>query len=315
MEQGEVRRLLKDIFSITQDADFIVHQPAIREDVYSYEYEDGPGPDAKNLAFDLTHGSSTPWNARILDILIEQLQRRNAEEQWPMRRLDGYYKAILEDRYKRLRTTWRAAQPKVTAKGILETAAEVEERLITKRDESLKSVRQTTRRRNVCPRHNVEAFGCILMRPQKYIRRAKILEHIINLKKDDEDEDLPAWMWLQKVIKTLGDGGMSSEESDVENNIHCVLRVKNMAWRRKIERELDVIDHQRVLDDDVFAPQGSKPMKRIRAPGNSMSERSPITGLPKALYDGEWVDGLTGGQMERLNVSNDTFRWMKVAVA
>jgi hypothetical protein len=315
MEQGEVRRLLKDIFSITQDADFIVHQPAIREDVYSYEYEDGPGPDAKNLAFDLTHGSSTPWNTRILDILVEQLQRRNAEEQWPMRRSNGYYKAILEDRYKRLRTTWRAAQPKVTAKGILETAAEVEERLITKRDESLKSVRQTTRRRNVCPRHNVEAFGCILMLPQKYIRRAKILEHIINLKKDDEDEDLPAWMWLQKVIKTLGDGGMSSEESDVENDIHCVLRVKNMAWRRKIERELDVIDHQRVLDDDVFAPQGSKPMKRIRAPGNSMSERSPITGLPKALYDGEWVDGLTGGQMERLNVSNDAFRWMKVAVA
>ncbi|KAG1773674.1 hypothetical protein EV702DRAFT_929487, partial [Suillus placidus] len=196
----------------------------IREDVYSYEYEDGPGPDAKNLAFDLTHGSSTPWNTRILDILVEQLQRRNAEEQWPMRRSNGYYKAILEDRYKRLRTTWRAAQPKVMAKGILETAAEVEERLITKRDKSLKSVRQTTRRRN----------------------------HIINLKKDDEDEDLPAWMWLQKVIKTLGDGGMSSEESDVENDIHCVLRVKNMAWRRKIERELDVIDHQRVLDDDVF---------------------------------------------------------------
>ncbi|KIK31968.1 hypothetical protein CY34DRAFT_19401 [Suillus luteus UH-Slu-Lm8-n1] len=247
--------------------------------------------------FDLTHGSSTPWNARILDILVEQLQRRNVEEQWPMQRLDGYYKVILEDRYKQLWTTWRAAQPKVTAKGRLETAAKVEERLITKRDENLKSVRQTTRRQN------------------KYTCRAKILEHIINLKKDNEDKDLPAWMWLQKVITTLGDGGMSSEESDMENDIHCVLRVKNMAWCRKIERELDVIDHQRVLDDDVFTPQGSKPMKRIHAPGNSMSERSPVTGLPKALYVSEWVDGLTGGQVERLNVSNDTFRWMKVAVA
>ncbi|KAG2053517.1 hypothetical protein BDR06DRAFT_1008657 [Suillus hirtellus] len=168
------------------------------------------------------------------------------------------------------------------AKGILETAAEVEERLITKRDEHLKLVHQTTRRRN------------------KYIHRAKILEHIINLKKDNEDEDLPAWMWLQ---------------NDVENDIHCVLRVKNMAWHRKIKQELDVIDHQRVLDDDVFMPQGSKPMKRIRTPSNLMSERSPIIGLPKALYDGEWVDGLTGGQVERLNGSNDTFRWMKVAVA
>ncbi|KAG1875741.1 hypothetical protein F4604DRAFT_1540496, partial [Suillus subluteus] len=195
----------------------------IREDVYSYEYEDGPGPDTKNLAFDLTHGSNTPWNARILDMLVKELQRRNVEEQWPFQRSDGYYKAILEDHYKRLWTAWRAAQPKVTAKGILETAAEVEERLITKRGENLKSVRQTTRRRN----------------------------HIIKLK-DDEDDDLPAWMWLQKLIKTLGDGGMSSEESDVENDVQCVLRVKNMAWRHGIERELNVIDHQRVLDDDVF---------------------------------------------------------------
>ncbi|KAG2123448.1 hypothetical protein DEU56DRAFT_699184, partial [Suillus clintonianus] len=158
-----VRRLLKDIFSISQDADFIVHQPAIHEDVYSYEYKDGPGPDTQNLAFDLTHGSNTPWNARILNMLVEELQRRNVEEQWPFQRSDGYYKAILEDRYKRLWTAWRAAQP-----------------------------------------------------------------------------------------KTLGDGGMSSEESDVENDVQCVLRVKNMAWRRRIERELNVIDHQRVLDDDVF---------------------------------------------------------------
>jgi hypothetical protein len=158
MEQGEVRRLLKDTFSICQDADFIVHQPAAREDVYSYEYEDGPGPDAQNLAFDLKHGSSTPWNAKILDILLEKLQTRSMEEKWPFPRSDGYYKAILEDRYKRLRTGWRAAQPKITAKGVLETGAEVEERLIAKRDGNLKSIRQTTRRRSVCPRHNIKAL-------------------------------------------------------------------------------------------------------------------------------------------------------------
>ncbi|KAG2739433.1 hypothetical protein P692DRAFT_20755900 [Suillus brevipes Sb2] len=278
---GEVRRLLKDTFSICQDADFIVHQPAIREDVYSYEYEDGPGPDTQNLAFDLKHGSSTPWNAKILDILLEKLQMRSMEEKWPFPRSDGYYKAILEDRYKRLRTGWRAAQPKITAKGVLETGAEVEERLIAKRDRNLKSIRQTTRRRS------------------KYTRRATILQKVIELKKEDEDDDLPAWQWLQKLIKTLGDDGMSSEESDIENDVECVLRVKNMTWRRGIERELSVIDNQRVLDDDIFAPQGSKPMKRIRAPGNSTTLRSPVTGLPKALYDAKWIDGLTKGQVER----------------
>ncbi|KAG1833607.1 hypothetical protein DFJ58DRAFT_670850 [Suillus subalutaceus] len=212
MEQGEVRRLLKDTFSISQDADFIVHQPAIHEDVYSYKYEDGPGPNTQDLIFDLTHGSNTPWNAKILDMLVKELQKRNVEEQ-----SDGYYKAILEDRYKWLRMAWRAAQPKVTAKGILETVAEVEERLVTKRDENLKSVCQTTRRQN------------------KYICRAKILQHVIKLKKDDEDDDLPAWMWLETLIKTLGDGGMSSEESDVGNDLQCVLWVKKMAWHHGIE--------------------------------------------------------------------------------
>ncbi|KAG1901225.1 uncharacterized protein F5891DRAFT_913582, partial [Suillus fuscotomentosus] len=186
--------------------------------------EDGPGPNTQNLAFDLKHGSSTPWNAKVLDILLEALKRRSVEEQWPFQRLDGYYKMILEDRYKRLRTVWRAAQPKVTAKGILETGAEVEERLIVKRDKNLKSVHQATCRRN----------------------------QIIELKKDGEDEDLPAWQWLQNIIKTLGDGGMSSEESDIENDIECVLQVKNMTWRRRIEQELNIIDNQRVLDDDIF---------------------------------------------------------------
>ncbi|KAG1879187.1 hypothetical protein F4604DRAFT_1579349, partial [Suillus subluteus] len=159
---GEIRCLLKDTFSISQDADFIVHQPADCEDVYSYKYEDGPGPNTQNLAFDLKHGSNTPWNAKILDILLEELKKRTIEEEWPFWRLDGYYKVILEDCYKRLWIVWRAAQPKVTAKGSLETAAEVEERLIAKRDENLKSVCQTTRRRNVCPQHDLKALQVLM---------------------------------------------------------------------------------------------------------------------------------------------------------
>ncbi|KAG2034926.1 hypothetical protein BDR03DRAFT_984002 [Suillus americanus] len=277
---GEIRHLLKDTFSISQDTDFIVHQPADCEDVYSYEYEDRPGPNTQNLAFDLKNGFNTLWNVKILDILLEELKKRSVEEEWPFWRLDAYYKAILKDRYKRMRMVWRAAQPKVTEKGCLETVEEVEERLIAKRGENLKS---------------------------KYLRRAKVLEQVIELKKDGEDDYLPAWKWLQKLVKMLGDRGMSSEESDIENNVECVLWVKNMAWCRGIERELNIIDNQRVLGDEIFVPQGSKPMKRICALGNSMTVWNPVTGLPKALYNGRWFYGLTGGQVERLNVSDETF--------
>ncbi|KAG1892291.1 hypothetical protein F4604DRAFT_1532281, partial [Suillus subluteus] len=140
---------------------------------------------------------------------------------------DSYYKEILEDRYKRLWTVWREGQAKVTAKGVIETGEEVEERLIAKRDKTLKSVRQAT-------------------------RQTKVLHHIIELKKDEVDEDLPTWQWLQQLIEMLGDDGMSSEESDVENNVETVLQVKNMPWCCGVEKELNIIDHQRVLENEIF---------------------------------------------------------------
>lgn len=148
-----MRRLFKDGFNISQDADFIAHEAASREDVYSYEYEDGPGPDPKNLAFDTKNGFKTPWNRKIIDLLLGELRRRGDEERWPVSRSEAYFREILQDRYRRLRTVWTGAQPKVTEKGVLETPVEVEVRLIAKKDEILKVTRQTTRRRNVCSQY------------------------------------------------------------------------------------------------------------------------------------------------------------------
>ncbi|KAG1754120.1 hypothetical protein EDD22DRAFT_756298, partial [Suillus occidentalis] len=189
--------------------------------------EGGPGPDLKNLTFDLRNGSKTPWNSKIIDLLLEEIQKRCTEEQWPFQRSEAYFREILHDCYKRLRTIWTAAQPKVTAKGILETPAEVEKRLVTKKDETLKATRQTTRRRNVGPQ-SPDNVGT------------------------EETSQKYSWRWLQRLIKTLGEGGMSSEESNVENDIETVLRVKNMTWRQAIEWEMDIVDHQRLVDDDIF---------------------------------------------------------------
>ncbi|KAG2126381.1 uncharacterized protein EDB93DRAFT_1053219, partial [Suillus bovinus] len=178
----------------------------------------GPGPNHHKLTFDLTNGSKTPWNARILNMLLKDLKERGKKDDWLIRRSDGYIKEILKDCYKWLQTVWREGWAKVTAKGIIETGEEVEERLITKRDKTLKSVRQAT-------------------------RQTKVLHHIIELKKDE---------WLQQLIEMLGDDRMSSEESDVENDVEMVLRVKNMPWCCGVEKELNIIDHQRVLENEIF---------------------------------------------------------------
>ncbi|KAG2360889.1 hypothetical protein BDR07DRAFT_1486450 [Suillus spraguei] len=145
-------------------------EPASHQDVYAYEYEDGPGPDPRNPTFDLQNGYKSPWNSRIIDSLLEELQKRGGDESWPFRRSEMYFRDILQHRFKRLRTIWTAAQPKVTAKGALETPAEVEERLIAKKDETLKSTRQTTRRKN------------------KYLRRATVLDHLVKQISDETEK-------------------------------------------------------------------------------------------------------------------------------
>ena len=108
---------------------------------------------------------------------------------------------------------------------------------------------------------------------------------------------------------------MSLEESSVENGITNVLRVKNLEWRRNIEKELEIIDLQRVLDKDIFHPQGSIPIPRKCAFDNPKSTRDPVRGLPTALYDDVWISQLTSRQKESLGISNERFPWMKVIVA
>ncbi|KAH0828844.1 hypothetical protein J3R83DRAFT_3314 [Lanmaoa asiatica] len=249
------------------------------------------------IAFDLSRNYASPWNTFLLELLLRELQSCCQEENWAVKKSDNYIREILRERYKRLRTIWRNAQPKVTDKGHLEAPGETETHLINERMQASKESRQATRRRN------------------KYQRRKIVLNRIVGLKSDTHDDDLPSWQWLQDLIKTLGEHGMSSEESAVENGLDNVLRVKTMDWRRNIDHELDIVDLQCVIDSDIFCPQGSRPMHRICATENPTTERDAVRGLPLALYDGAWIADLTQRQMESMDISTTPFPWMKVAIA
>ena len=142
-----------------------------------------------------------------------------------------------------------------------------------------------------------------------------ILNNIITIKSEDLDDNLPSWKWLQHLIKTLGEDGMSSEESSVENGVTNILQVKNMDWRRNIKKELEIIDLQRVIDKDIFSPQGSRPLPRKHALDNPVMSRDPGMGLPKALYNGLWMSELNEQHKELLKILGEKFPWMKVVVA
>ncbi|KAI5994379.1 hypothetical protein EDD15DRAFT_2129778, partial [Pisolithus albus] len=174
--------LFREKLGITQDIDFITHKPANAVDVRAYEHEDGPGPDTDNIAFDLARNHKSLWNTFILGFLLRELQLCCVHETWPICKDDNYIEEILQERYKRLRTLWRNAQPKLTATGSIETPAEQEARLVKESQRLGKESRQTTHRRN------------------KYRRRKAVLDGIVAMKSEVPDDDLRSWKWLQRLI-------------------------------------------------------------------------------------------------------------------
>ncbi|KAI6101693.1 hypothetical protein EDD16DRAFT_1716391 [Pisolithus croceorrhizus] len=179
------------------------------------------------------------------------------------------------------------------AKGLIETPAEQEAQLV---EESLilgKEGRQAMHHRNIGIWKTA-------------------LNHIIAMKSEATNNDLCSWKWLQHLINTLGDHGMSLEESSVENGIENVLQVKKMEWQKNIDQELEIIDLQQVPNKDIFCSQGGKPLPRKHAPDNPASSWTPVMALPMALYDDKWISQLTECQRESLKISKESFPWMKI---
>ncbi|KAI6102048.1 hypothetical protein EV401DRAFT_1893978 [Pisolithus croceorrhizus] len=189
--QNKVHCLFKEVFGITQDTNFIVHQPVPVDNVQAYEHEDGPGPNSDKPAFDLSKNHTSPWNAEVI---------------------------------------------KVGQSSLVMAILEVKARMLAHLEKLGKESHQATR----C--HN------------KYKRRMAVLNYVVQLRMEVSNDDLTAWKWLQRLVKTLGEQGISSKESAVENEIEQVLHIKRMEWRCCIDHELDIINVEQVLDDNIFSP-------------------------------------------------------------
>jgi hypothetical protein len=150
--------------------------------------------------------------------------------------------------------------------------------------------------------------GKVADKRQKWARRVQIAEHMVNFKAVD---DLRIWKWLLSLVKKLGPEGMSSEDSDDNNDTEVVLRVKRLPWRRNIKKELGLIDAMRLKEKGIFGSQGSKPVKRIPGDGWLISTREAPRFLPKELYNEDW---LKEQRFPHLNpgFSRSQFSWIEV---
>jgi hypothetical protein len=102
---------------------------------------------------------------------------------------------------------------------------------------------------------------------------------------------------------------MSSDESDVDG-LQVVFRVKILPWRReKVAEYMQLIDEQRSINRDLWAPQGAKPVRRLRGgPTQQLISKRIVKELPASLYVEEWKKDTRRSII--LQVSQEDFEWM-----
>jgi len=86
-------------------------------------------------------------------------------------------------------------------------------------------------------------------------------------------------------------------------------------WSHRIntdEKVMEIIDKQRMVDRDIYSFKGSKPGPRSRNKKKGTSRRRPPTGLPRSLYDKDWLKTQTMTQVRKLHISKNKFVWMRV---
>jgi hypothetical protein len=317
--QSETRSLFKEKFNVDKDEEFALHVPPSRSDIEAFEEEgdagttDGPDPD--NMKFDMEGGTTSLWNKKIFSYLVEQLSERCEDALLPdvSRK---YIEYLVTEKYTRCRGYWQQAQPRVVH-GNTESLERVEARMTQKKEQHMEGARHRERRLQVS--QNTLLRFMALVHPlvhQKYNRRIQTLNIVLKEKAEEGEDDFELWKWLKEVILRLGVDGMSSEESDVDQNSVgvevTIYRVKILAWRRKMEDELALIDQARKYAVKN-GPRGTRPVDRRRSNINTTSSRSPVPGLPEVLYDGNWLSNRTNEYKELiLKVSKEEFRWLRL---
>ena len=157
--QALVREVFCQKFDVTSDEDYALHDPPPRSVIKLYESdESGPGPDANDLRIDMRSSISTAWNQEVVNYLLDAvLEKVDKEEKWDFlpERSDAYFAELIEDKMKRAKTNWMNAQQKFNEDGEKETIEEVEERMVTTKDEKGKIGQAYTRRQSVRFIHSV----------------------------------------------------------------------------------------------------------------------------------------------------------------
>lgn len=300
---------MKKLLDYTRQDEFGKHITASSGDIGEFIANRHPGPDIADLHLDMHGGVTSDWNAKAFHLIRDEFCKDMAEaNKIPYVRPAEYYIEMIKEKYSRLQVQWRKCQPKIKEDGALESWAEVEDRLKAACEITAPASRRTSRR--VTVRTPTLLLHNFLTEIQRYGFRLQMLSYMLSQPGIDSKtrESLEFWV---NLVEQLGKDGMSSEDSDPQEDGRSY-RVKNMPWRRhEITNYMEYIDSRRNMPG-FRSNSGNSPIKRRRDEFYKESDREPCVGLPKVLYDADWLGGVDENNMIMLGVSDEPFTWLSI---
>ncbi|KAF8121500.1 hypothetical protein K438DRAFT_2005114, partial [Mycena galopus ATCC 62051] len=300
-----LQALAREIFRIStglnRAADFIHYEPATDEQVAQCGEANGERPVPGVSPFYFGKGFQTcMWNDMLLRGLVGDLRKQRAEDPNCLGIPDvstDYLIALFLNHLREGRLVWARLKPHLgESVEMAEARAQQFDRL-SKQSKSLRGRKET-----------------------KWNKRTATAKKMMLLSARNP-EAVQIWKWVKRLIELLGTTGMSSEDAkpnrvriggvNVMQTTH-VIRV--CAWRpEKVTAALELVDR---AAEQISLKSSTTARPRIR--GGKISSTLPPQGLPKALYDEQWMeDGLDMDSdfMDDLDVSEEAFELMELVAA
>ncbi len=140
-----------------------------------------------------------------------------------------------------------------------------------------------------------------------------MLKEEAEVKRDEEQAEI--WGFLFDLVDLLGADGMSSDESDLDDDgVTEIGKVKIMPWR--VPRTVDfmeMIDRYR-KHPETRSLKGNKGMNRVRSERHNISRRPHVEGLPLALYKDAWRTIQPVSIQNRLQSVQTRWKWLDINI-
>jgi hypothetical protein len=275
LDKTAVRLEMNKCLGISKNEEIIDIELATLEEVESYAKDQQDEPSLKPMRPYLEGKLLVEWNNRLCELFVEHLAEMHDWE------LTDDVRDVLETAFENRLSTLQ--------KDLRRLENKTQEEIEAMKHISGKQTRASSRRDKVSCKLTASPFLTV---KQLWLERRQIC--LENLKQRDGQID-PGWRENLYMVDKLTMAGMSSDDSEIDNEGRAYYVVKRRAWRSTaVGARLRFIDSQmNRTNASGGIRRGNAPRKRVRNHGAPVSNRDPPTDCPKNYYSREFVSNLS----------------------